>query len=76
MVSIKKRQLQTAAQPSPLLYFPLPPPNPFGIHVPTTGTQEERVVTGIKDVMTAVVGNGKKQFKATMVANVLKEDGT
>eukprot|EP00978_Attheya_sp_CCMP212_P023346 scaffold71387_cov58-Attheya_sp.AAC.5 len=76
LLHAKRRQaLQTAAQPSPLLYFPLPPPNPFGIHVPTTGTSEERVVAGIKDVMTAVVGNGKKQYKATMVANILK-DGT
>eukprot|EP00978_Attheya_sp_CCMP212_P034004 scaffold140367_cov54-Attheya_sp.AAC.1 len=73
MLHAKRRQLlQTAAQTSPLLYVPLPPPNAFGIHVPKFGTREERASSAIKEVMTEIVGNGKKQYKATMVANMLK----
>eukprot|EP00978_Attheya_sp_CCMP212_P049274 scaffold641702_cov59-Attheya_sp.AAC.1 len=73
MFYVKKRQLlQTQARPSPLLYSPLPH-NPYGIHVPSIGTEEERMCAGIKAVMTQVVGNGQDQYKATLVATIVAD---
>jgi hypothetical protein len=67
----------TQAQPSPLpdCQKVLPPLNPYVIHIPKEGTTKERMITGIKAVMTEVYGHGKEAYKAKLVANML-QNGT